>query len=183
MSEQVAQPDAPATGEQTPPAAVETPGEETAKRTDWKAHARTWEERARSNKAELDGLQAEVEKMRQERMSDAEKALEAAKADARAAALSEVGTKLASAELRAAAAKASVELTEEITSALDLSKFLAEGEPNADAIQSFVQALASKQPAQPKFAQNIGIGVTGEAPSKAYDPKSIAERVNQMMQY
>ncbi len=67
---------------------------------DWKAEARKWETRAKQNKADQDELQ----KLRTERMTESEKALEAARAEGRTAAETEAarkyGARLVQAEFR-----------------------------------------------------------------------------------
>ncbi|QJT04362.1 hypothetical protein G9272_32105 [Streptomyces asoensis] len=59
------------------------------KEEDWKAHARKWEERAKENKAEAEkgkAAAAELEKLRKERLTDQEKAVEEAEKAGRTAA-------------------------------------------------------------------------------------------------
>ncbi|MFE9455975.1 hypothetical protein [Streptomyces californicus] len=118
----------------------------------WKALSRTNEKRWQDASAERDQLKSAG-------MTDAEKAVEAARAEARTAALSEYGTRLADAELRAQAAKAGVELPP--ADFLNLSKFVGDdGSVNADVIGSFVSSLP-KPVAEPEFTQGLGLGRQG----------------------
>lgn len=118
----------------------------------WKALSRKNEERFKSASQELDGF-------RQSQMSDTEKAIEAAKVEARNAALSEVGTRLVNAELRAASSAAGVTLPG--AEFLNLDSFLDEdGNPSSARIQEFVSSLPTPS-SEPTYAQNIGLGRQG----------------------
>ncbi|MDX3206059.1 hypothetical protein [Streptomyces scabiei] len=118
----------------------------------WKSLSRTNEKRWQDASAERDAL-------KQSGMTDAEKAIEAAKAQARSATLAEYGTRLADAELRAQAAKAGVELPP--AEFLNLTKFVGEdGSVNADVIGTFVSSLP-KPVAEPEFDQGLGLGRQG----------------------
>ncbi|MFF4706934.1 hypothetical protein [Streptomyces sp. NPDC001297] len=118
----------------------------------WKSLSRTNEKRWQDASAERDAL-------KQSGMTDAEKAIEAAKAQARSATLAEYGTRLADAELRAQAAKAGVELPP--AEFLNLAKFVGEdGSVNADVIGTFVSSLP-KPVAEPEFDQGLGLGRQG----------------------
>ncbi|MFF1450162.1 hypothetical protein ACFVYF_18785 [Streptomyces sp. NPDC058274] len=124
----------------------------TAEVDKWKALSRTNEQRWKDASSERDAL-------KQAGMSDAEKAIEAAKAEARNAALSEVGTRLAEAELRALAASAGVDLPP--ADFLNMSRFVGnDGQVNADALSQFVSSLP-KRDAPPAFRQDIGLGRQG----------------------
>jgi hypothetical protein len=118
----------------------------------WKSLSRTNEKRWQDASAERDAL-------KESGMTDAEKAIEAAKAQARSATLAEYGTRLADAELRAQAAKAGVELPP--AEFLNLTKFVGEdGSVNADVIGTFVSSLP-KPVAEPEFDQGLGLGRQG----------------------
>lgn len=127
--------------------------EELQKEVDkWKGLSRKHEDNWKTNSKELDTL-------RQATMTDADKALEAARAEGRASGLSEAGTRLATAELRAAAATAGVSLPEALTGLLDVSKLLGtDGTPDAAAIAAVVSSFAPNQTQAPVFAQNVGVG-------------------------
>ncbi|MFC4116465.1 hypothetical protein [Nonomuraea zeae] len=121
-----------------------------AERDKWKTFARTHEDRWKTASKELDDL-------RKASLPDAERVIEEAKEKARSETLAEVGSRLATAELRAAAAAAGVVIPDTVTQYLDVSRFIGDdGNPNADAISSFIASLP--QPKAPKFSQNVGIG-------------------------
>ncbi|WP_143658558.1 hypothetical protein [Streptomyces sp. IMTB 2501] len=118
----------------------------------WKALSRKNEDRFKQASTELEGF-------RQSQMTDTEKAIEAAKVEARNAALSEVGTKLVNAELRAASSAAGVPLPG--AEYLNLDSFVGEdGSPDSARIEAFVSSLPKPNSA-PSYAQNIGLGRQG----------------------
>ncbi|MEV8022504.1 hypothetical protein AB0O76_40670 [Streptomyces sp. NPDC086554] len=118
----------------------------------WKAMSRKNEERFKSASQELDGF-------RQSQMTDTEKAIEAARVEARNATLSEVGNKLVNAELRAASSAAGVPLPG--AEFLNLGSFLDEsGNPDSARIETFVSSLP-KPGSAPSYSQNIGLGRQG----------------------
>jgi hypothetical protein len=155
MNTETASTDTTSTG--TPP---ETPDVATlqAEVDKWKALSRKNEDRFKATSAELD-------QFRQESMSDADKAIEAAKAEGRNAALAEVGTRIADAELRAQAAAAGVELPS--AEFLNMSRFIgSDGSVDSDAVTAFVSSLP-KPAAGPAFRQDIGLGRQGgQAPGQ-----------------
>jgi hypothetical protein len=119
--------------------------------TKWKGLSRTNEDRWKEVSQERDQL-------KQASLTDSEKAIEQARQEARNAALSEVGTDLVSAEIRAQAAKAQVQLPD--TQFLNLNSFLgSDGRPNAEAITSFVSSLP--KPQQQGYRQDLGLGRQG----------------------
>ncbi|MEU2366219.1 MULTISPECIES: hypothetical protein [Streptomyces] len=118
----------------------------------WKALSRKNEDRFKQASTELEGF-------RQSQMSDTEKAIEAARQEARTAALSEVGTKLISAELRAASSAAGVTLPG--AEFLNLNSFLGEdGNPDSSRIEAFVSSLP-KPSSTPPYPQDLGLGRQG----------------------
>lgn len=139
---------APATGETTD--ATETTETGTVEEVDWKAEADKWkaqarkhEERAKTNASAVKDL----EQFRQASMTEQEKAVEQAKADARAAAFAEVGAKVAKAEVRAAAAgRLADEQVDTLLDGLNLAAFLdADGEVDRDRITAFIDGIVPKQ--------------------------------------
>ncbi len=114
---------------------------------DWKAEAerfkaesRKWEDRAKANGSaakELADLKASTQ-------TDHEKAVTEAEKRGRTAALAQSAGRLATAELRAAAAgKVPKEALDGFLAYADLSKFLnADGEPDSKAIETVVKQLA-----------------------------------------
>lgn len=114
---------------------LDDPAKEIAK---WKELARKHEDRAKSN---ADAAK-ELDKLRQQTMSDVEKAAVLAKAEGRTEALREVGTKLVDAEVRAAAAGRNVDV-DALLEGLDRSRFLDDdGDPDVKAIAAWVDRIA-----------------------------------------
>lgn len=103
-----------------------------AERDKWKHFSKQHENNWKKASGELDALKASTQ-------TDAEKAIEAAKAEARAAALGEVGVRLATAELEKRAAKAGVTLPD--SSFINMNALMNDGEPNGDAIDQFLGTL------------------------------------------
>lgn len=102
---------------------------------------------------------AERDQLKNTGMSDADKAIEAARAEARNAVLSEYGTRLADAELRAQAAKAGVGLPS--AEFLNMAAFVGDdGSVNSDVIGSFISSLP-KPDTGPEFDQGLGLGRQG----------------------
>lgn len=131
----------------TSTATAETPDTGDQDRTDWKAEAEKWQAMARKHedRAKANASAAkELEQVRQASMSDLEKAVAIAKAEARTEALREAGTRLVDAEVKAAAAGRSVDV-EALLEGLDRSRFLGEdGEPDSKAIATWVDRIAPK---------------------------------------
>lgn len=126
--------------EEAETAAAETTQTESSstEETDWKAMARKWEKLAKGNAKATE----ELETLRKKSMTDQEKAVADAKAAGLAEAASTYGSKLAAAELRAAAATKGVDLSS-IGDLIDSSKFVGEdGEVDSDAIKKTVDKLA-----------------------------------------
>ena len=131
---------------------------------DYKAECEKWKTLSRKNEAAYKNAAAELKKLRQASMSEAERAIEQARQEARNATLQEFGARLAEAEIRAAAASAGKKIPDDFSEFINLSRFVGEnGFPDADAISTFVNSLPSSAPANP-FAQNVGIGPQGGAP-------------------
>lgn len=130
--------EAPAQEQPTNEATQET--EAQADETDWKAEARKWEQRAKENKAAA----AELEKKRKESMTEAERAVAEAEHKGRTAAAQDFGKRLATSEIRAAAADAGADLAG-VFDYIDLARFVGDdGEPDAKAIKAFVGGLPKK---------------------------------------
>lgn len=122
-----------------PPADDAPKGDE----TDWKAEARKWEKQAKANKAAAE----ERDKLKASQMSDQEKAVAAAKAEGHAEAMKTAGTKLATAELKAAAKDKGLDLAS-ITDLIKVEQFVGEdGEVDEKAIKAAVAAFAKIAPA------------------------------------
>jgi hypothetical protein len=128
-----------------PPADPPAGDKGTGDGTDWKAEARKWEQRAKDNHKAA----AELDKLRKSSMTDQEKAVAEAEQRGRTAAALESGKRLASAELRAAAAAKGVDLST-IGELLDVGRFVDEsGEVDTTAIGKAVDKLAKLTPAAP----------------------------------
>jgi hypothetical protein len=145
------------TGNETPP--------ETPDVASLQAEVDKWKALSRKNEDRFKATSAELEQVRQASLTDAEKALEAAKAEGRNSALAEVGIRIADAELRAKAASAGVELPS--AEFLNMSRFVgSDGSVDSEAVAAFVSSLP--QPAAgPAFRQDIGLGRQGgQAPGQ-----------------
>ena len=146
------------TTQPTTDTAEETEASETQAQ-DLAAEVTKWKALSRTNEARWKDASKELDQLRQAQMSEADKALEQARNEARAATLAEVGGRLAAAELRAQAATAGVELPP--ADYLNLAAFIGDdGSPKPDAIASFVSSLP-KPATEPEFPQGIGLGRHG----------------------
>lgn len=126
-----------------------------------------FKDRARVAEREAKAAKAELDKLREQTMSEQERAVSQAKAEGRTEALREAGTRLVDAEVRAAATGRGVD-TDALLEGLDRSKFLdAEGEPDRDAIQAWIDRVA---PAE----QERGDGFHRQAPDLAQGTRSTA---------
>lgn len=117
----------------------------------WKAHAREQEKRAKANVAAV----TELEKLRKSQMSEVEKAVAEAEARGRTAALAEVGTKVAHAQI-VAALTGVVPDPASIIEDLNLSRYVTDtGDVDAKAIAALrdkyaqITAKAAKDSANP----------------------------------
>lgn len=120
----------------------------------WKNLSRTNEQRWKDASKERDDLKAAT-------MTDAEKAIEAAKQEARNSAYAEVGSRLVESELRAAAVTAGVQLPS--FEFLNTTQFVGtDGLPNADRIKTFVESLP-KAATGPEYSQDLGLGRQGSS--------------------
>ncbi|MBD0739845.1 hypothetical protein BGM09_10450 [Streptomyces sp. CBMA29] len=114
---------------------------------------------SRTNEKRWQDVSAERDTLKQSTLTDSDKALEAARTEARNAALAEYGSKLAEAELRAKAASEGVPLPD--SQFINLNQFLGQdGTVNAELIGTFVSSLP-KPATAPTYAQGIGLGRQG----------------------
>lgn len=150
----------PATPEPTP---TTPPAQETSE--DWKAkyeetlkEARKHEDRAKANATAA----KELETFKQSSMTEQEKAVATARAEAKAEAMREVGGKLAEAAIRVAAAGRSVDV-DALLEGIDASKFLDDnGDPNDKAITAWVDRVAPvDDSAKPPPRRDLGQGARG----------------------
>lgn len=106
-------------------------------------------------------LKAQLEELQRSQMSDHEKAIDEAKAAARAEALAEAGAHVARAEIRAAAATAGLsdDQCKTLLGGIDPKAFLTEaGEVDAEKVKSFIAGVA---PTRQKL--DLGQGTRGSA--------------------
>lgn len=128
------------TTETSQDATTETTAQEasTAEETDWKAMSRKWESAAKKNSKAAE----ELEKVKAAAMTEQEKAVAEAKAAGLAEAAKTYGSKLAAAELKAAAAAKGVDLSS-IGDLIDASRFVGDdGEVDTASIGKAVDKLA-----------------------------------------
>ncbi|WP_043470322.1 hypothetical protein [Kitasatospora sp. MBT66] len=150
----------------TPPETLPADAPEVEK---WKALSRQNEQRWKTASKELEDLKAA-------QLSDADKALADARAEGRKSALSEVGTSLVQAEIRAQAATAGVSVS---TDYLDLNRFLADdGRADAEKVKGYIESLP-KPSTEPKFPELQGAGYhRGGGPGvTSMDPSELADLI------
>jgi hypothetical protein len=140
----------------------------TADRDKWRALSKKNEDNFKSASKERDELKSA-------QMTDAEKAIEQARAEGRNSALSEVGTDLVNAEMAVQAAAAGVTLPP--AEYLNVSKFLGEdGRPNKDAVKSFVESLPKAKGEFPDL-QGAGKQTGGTPEITTMDPNELADLI------
>lgn len=145
---------------------AETPSEpETGDTKDWKAEADKWRALSKETEKKAKANLAELEQLRQQSMSDTEKAVAQAHADGRAEALSAVLGKLAAAEIRAAAAgRLSDDQIEALLEATNTAAFIGDdGDIDRAKVQRFVDGIApplTEQETRPGFP-DLGQGARG----------------------
>ncbi|CCB74390.1 MULTISPECIES: hypothetical protein [Streptomycetaceae] len=136
------------------------PGEQAPTIETLQAEVEKWKSLSRKNEDRFKATSAELDQVRQASMTDAEKAIEAARAEARNATLAEVGTRLAEAELRAHAATAGVELPP--AEFLNLSRLVgSDGSVDSDALTKLIASLP-KRSNKPVYRQDLGLGRQGD---------------------
>ncbi|WP_063886226.1 MULTISPECIES: hypothetical protein [unclassified Streptomyces] len=139
-----------------------------------KQNSSKWQAMSRKNEKNFETVSKERDDLKASQMTDAEKALEAARTEGRTSALSEVGMDLVNAEMAIQAATAGVKLPD--TQYLNMTGFLGEdGRPNKDAVKTFVESLPKAQTTE--FTPLQGAGKqTGGAPSMdSMDPSVLAD--------
>lgn len=131
----------------------------------WKSAARKHEDRAKANASAA----KELEQVKQASMSDQEKAVELAKAQARTEALLEVAVERVDDSVKLACAGRNVDV-DALLEGLDRSRFVTDdGKPDADAIAAWVDRIAPKSD-QP-YAADLGQGArTGSQTPLGSDP-------------
>jgi hypothetical protein len=138
MSDNTTADDAHATQDDTSTDTTTDQAASTTEETDWKAMARKWEKLAKTNSKATE----ELEKLKAAAMSEQEKAVAEAKAAGAGEAARTFGSRLAAAELKAAAAAKGVDLSS-IGDLIDASRFVGDdGEVDTAAIGKAVEKLA-----------------------------------------
>ncbi len=143
---------------------------------DWKVEAEKWKAVARKHedsatkamdRAKANHLAAkELETLRQQSMTETERAVAAARTEAEKTTALRYGGRLVDAEVRAAAAGRTIDVPT-LLEGLDRSRFLNEdGEPDVKAISAWVDKLSPKptEPARSGFP-DVGQGARGTASS------------------
>lgn len=149
-----------------PPAPAPSDTDHAAEAAKWKALAQKHEARAKANAA----ASAELEKLRQQSMTDQEKAVNAARIEGRNAALAEVGGQLVVAQLRASAAgRVDARVLDAVLARLDTAAFLTdEGQVDTDSVAAFVESIAppaeTQAPPDPRWP-DLGQGQVGAPPA------------------
>jgi hypothetical protein len=129
----------------------------------WKQLARKHEERAKANAQAA----AELEELKRSMLSDTERAIEQAKAEARQATVAEYAGRLLDAKLETLLNGKT--LTANAILAFDKSAFIqADGTVNDDAMRAWVDSNTAT-PATPAFP-DLGQGTRGNAPALNSDP-------------
>jgi hypothetical protein len=119
----------------------ETPPSEDPEKAAMAAALKKANEQAGKHRAEARAAQAELEKVRNASLSDTEKAIALARAEARSEALRETGSRLVDAEVRAAVAGRSVDVAA-LLEGLDRSRFITDdGEPDTAKIGKWVDKI------------------------------------------
>lgn len=155
---------APATGETTEPTTAPATGTETVDKAEYEkllANSRKWEERAKAN---VDAAK-ELEKLREQSMTDQERAVAEAVAKARAEALAEVAGERVADAIRAVAAGRVADV-DALIDGINPGRFLDDnGIPDREAISGWLDkvAPAPQEPAAPTFP-DLGQGARGGQP-------------------
>lgn len=138
----------------------------TAELDKWKAQARKHEERAKANAKAAQ----ELEEFRKQSMTETERAIEQARIEGRQQTLAEVGSKVAAAEVRAAATgRMSAEQIATLLDGLNLARFVGEdGEVDSAAVAQFVDGIAPPKDDTAPSPLDLGQGNrgTGAGPAK-----------------
>lgn len=145
----------------------------------YKAIARRHENNAKAARAQSqENAEAarQLEELRRQQMSDAERAIEDARASGRAEALSAVGSQLVTAEFRVASAgRIDADRLDTLLGVVDLSKFLnPDASVNAEAVAEVVEGIAPR----PTGGVNLA-GLNGNpAPPPAAPPPAAPARTD-----
>lgn len=148
---------APESGEPTTTPPAGTDGVDIGK---LQADVEKWKAMSRENEKKLTAATKALDAKNRESMSDTEKAVAEARAEARTETLREVGGRLAAAAIRVAAAGRSVDV-DALIEGVDATRFLDDqGEPDAKAIQAWVDRVA---PQAAPAKRDLGVGPRGQS--------------------
>ncbi|MFB7906422.1 hypothetical protein ACFC1T_08345 [Kitasatospora sp. NPDC056076] len=143
----------PPNSENQPPATGQTPP--TVEQL--QAEIDKWKSLSRTNEKRWNDASGELETLRQERMTEAEKATEKVRAATRSAVLAEIAPQLVEAAIASEAAKSGIEVGD--LQFTPLEQFIGEdGTVNRELVIKFVQ---SRGEGKPVYAQNLGLGRQG----------------------
>lgn len=168
MSEQTAE-TAPETTEQTPDTEQTQEVDHKAEAEKWKALARKHEEKAKSNAEKAKGY----DELKQSQMTEQEKAVEAARTEARTEAFREIAPQLVQAKFEAVAAgRLTPEQINELLEDVDMTKYLTpDGQVDVERITRKVVALAPvEQQETPTPFPDLGQGIRQPAMALNGDP-------------
>lgn len=140
---------------------TETPPE--ADDRDWKAEAEKWKALSRKNENANHEALRELEKLRTERMSDAEKAIAEAEQRGAQAAAEKYERKLAEASFKAAAASKGADV-DALLDLVDVGKFLTPEGVDEDAINTAIERIIKAAPTPPKKFGLPDAGPKGDQP-------------------
>lgn len=122
-------------------------------------HARTWETRAKDNKAAAD----ELERIKREALPEQERLVAEAEARGTANATAKLAGRLVDAEIKAAATGRSVDV-DALLEGLDRTRFLTDdGEPNTAAISAWIDRLAPVTDTSAASVVDLGQGARPNA--------------------
>lgn len=134
----------------------------------WKAQSRKHEQRAKDSA----GAQKELDALKAQHMSETDKAIAQAKAEARTEALAEAGAKIARAEFKAAVGeRLDDDGFDALLEGLDLKAFLDDnGDVDTSKIRSFVDRVVPKQEVNGYQPPDLGQGSRGTKATGSKDP-------------
>lgn len=140
----------------------------------WRDRARTWETRAKADKKRADDLAAEVERLRSASMSDAEKAIAAAKEEGQKLGLAAGVGEAVAARLEAALAHLPDPQRDALIDSVSRDRFVgADGKPDRAAIKAWAAQVAPKATARDSFP---ALGQGQRTPTQTTDMNALIRR-------
>lgn len=146
--------------------------------TDWRAHAKTWETRANSDRAgreqaeqQLGQALAQLEELKRGQMSDADKAIADAHAKGRQEALAETAALLVESRLEAALAGRGLtdQQQKALVDAVHHERFVKDGKPDTAAITAWADQVAPKGSGRTGGMPDLGQGRRSAPPAAGMD--------------